>query len=147
MKNSKIGQNSMKKWPFFAIILPWMASYGSKRSFLLILSAKDDLVKVSWKSDARKYQNHVTPPYFDQLSERCQLLWEQWGKLTKRWFALFAIPITHSICASTFGRIAFALFQAVYFRIFPENESCKLFPKFYLRFAYQEDWRILWKKF
>ena len=31
---------------FFAIILP-MASYGSKRSFLLIFGASDDLVKVS----------------------------------------------------------------------------------------------------
>ena len=37
-------------------------SKGSKRSFLLILSAKDDLVKVSWKSDARKCQNHVKKP-------------------------------------------------------------------------------------
>ena len=50
----------MKKWPFFAIILPWMASYGSETSFLLIFSARDDLVKVSWKSDARKCQNQVT---------------------------------------------------------------------------------------
>ena len=73
-KMSKIGQNSMKKWPFFAIILPWMARYGSKRSFLLIFSARDDLVKVSWKSDVGKCQNQLTPPYFDQLSERHQLL-------------------------------------------------------------------------
>ena len=64
-KMSKIGQNSMKKWPFFAIILPWMARYGSETSFLLIFSARDDLVKVSWKSDARKCQNQLTPPYFD----------------------------------------------------------------------------------
>ena len=70
----KIGQNCMKKWPFFAIFLPWMASYGPKRSFLLIFSARDDLVKVSWKSDAGKCPNQVTPPYFDQLSERHQLL-------------------------------------------------------------------------
>ena len=74
-KMSKIGQNSMKKWPFFAIILPWMARYGSKRSFLLIFSARDDLVKVSWKSDVGKCQNQLTPPYFDQLSERHQLLY------------------------------------------------------------------------
>ena len=73
-KMSKIGQNSMKKWPFFAIILPWMANYGSERSFLLIFSARDDLVKVSWKSDAGKCQNQLTPPYFDQLSERHKLL-------------------------------------------------------------------------
>ena len=65
----------MKKWPFIAIILPWMARYGSKRSFLLIFSARDDLVKVSWKSDAGKCPNQVTPPYFDQLSERHQLLY------------------------------------------------------------------------
>ena len=52
----------MKKWPFFAIILPWMASYGSERSFLLIFSARDDLVKVSWKSVAGKCPNQVTPP-------------------------------------------------------------------------------------
>ena len=58
-KMSKAGQNSMKKWPFFAIILPWIASYGSETSFLLILSARDDLVKLSGKSDARKCQNRV----------------------------------------------------------------------------------------
>ena len=50
----------MKKWPFFAIILPSMARYGSETSFLLIFSARDDLVKVSCKSDARKCQNQVT---------------------------------------------------------------------------------------
>ena len=64
-KMPKIGQNCMKKWPFFAIFLPWMASYGPKRSFLFIFSARDDLVKVSWKSDAGKCPNQVTPPYFD----------------------------------------------------------------------------------
>ena len=57
---SKLGQNSMKKWLFFAIILPWMANYGSERSFLLIFSVRDDLVKVSCKSDAWKCQNQVT---------------------------------------------------------------------------------------
>ena len=41
---SKIVQSSMKKWPF-----EWMATYGSETSFLLIFSARDDLVKVSWK--------------------------------------------------------------------------------------------------
>ena len=51
-----------------------MASYGSETSFLLTLSARYDLVKVSCKSDARKRQNQVTSPYFDQLSERCQPL-------------------------------------------------------------------------
>ena len=38
-----------------------MASYWSERSFILILSARDDLVKVSCKSDARKCQNQVIP--------------------------------------------------------------------------------------
>ena len=65
----------MKKWPFFAIILPWMASYGSKTGFLLIFSVWVDLLKVSWKSYAWKCQNQVTSPYFDQLSERHQPLW------------------------------------------------------------------------
>ena len=46
LKMSIIGQNSMKKWPFFAIILPWMASYGSETSFLFLF-ARDDLAKVS----------------------------------------------------------------------------------------------------
>ena len=74
-----------EKWPFFAIILPWMARYGSKRSFLLIFSARDDLVKVSWKSDVGKCQNQLTPPYFDQLSERHQLL----STAALLWFDLF----------------------------------------------------------
>ena len=70
-----------------------MASYGSETSFLLIFSARDDLVKVSWESDARKCQNQLTPPYFDQLSERHQLLYRpinknppaiiQWGNQPK----------------------------------------------------------------
>ena len=62
----------MKKWPFFAIILPWMASYGSERRFVLIFSARDDFGKVSWKMDARKCINQVTPPFFDHLSESRQ---------------------------------------------------------------------------
>ena len=81
---SKIGQNSMKKWPFFAIILPWMASYGSETSCLIIFSAGDDLVKVSWKSDAWKCQKQVTSPYFDQLSERCQPLCQNRAKPAKK---------------------------------------------------------------
>ena len=39
--SQKKGQNSMRKWPFFAIILLWMASYGSEKSFLLIFSARE----------------------------------------------------------------------------------------------------------
>ena len=37
-----------------------VGSYGPEGSFLLVLSAIDDLVKVSFKSDARKCQNQVT---------------------------------------------------------------------------------------
>ena len=95
MKMSKIGHNSMTKWPFFAIILPWMARYWSKTSFLLIFSARDDLVKVSWKSDARKYQNQLTPPYFDQLSERHQLL--SWN-LPFFWYPL--LPLNEHLHSS-----------------------------------------------
>ena len=69
----------MKKLPYFAIILPLMASYGPEKSFLLIFSARDDLVKVSCKSDARKCQNQLTPPYFDQLSEMHQPLCALFG--------------------------------------------------------------------
>ena len=51
-----------------------MANYGSKRSFLFIFSARDDLVKVSRELDVWKCLNQLTPPYFDQLSERSQPL-------------------------------------------------------------------------
>ena len=74
MKKVKNRSKFHEKWPSFAINLPWMASYGSERSFVPISSARDNLVKVSWKSDARKCQNQVTP-YFDQLRERCESLW------------------------------------------------------------------------
>ena len=60
MKNVKNRSKFNEKWPLFAIILPWMASYGSKISFLLIFSDTDDLVKVSWKSNSWKCQNQVT---------------------------------------------------------------------------------------
>ena len=68
-QSGKTGQNSVEK----------MASYGSERSFLflLIFSAKDDPVKVSWKSDARRCQNQVTHPYFDQLGESRQPLFSR----------------------------------------------------------------------
>ena len=61
MKNVKNRSKFHEKWPFFAIILPWMASYGSERRFVLIFSARDDFGKVSWKMDARKCQNQGTP--------------------------------------------------------------------------------------
>ena len=65
MKNVRNRSKFNEQVAVFAIILPWMASYGSERSFLLIFSARDDLVKVSWKSAAWKCQNQLTPPYFD----------------------------------------------------------------------------------
>ena len=58
-----------------AIFCHYLAMNGSKRSFVLIFSARDDLVKVSWKSDAGKCRNQQTPPYLDGLSERYQSLW------------------------------------------------------------------------
>ena len=67
---SKIGQNSI-----FAIILPWMARYGSKRSSLLIFSARDDLVKVSWKSDVGKCQPRT-------WLQECQTQQQQWCSLS-----------------------------------------------------------------
>ena len=105
---SKIGQNSMKKWPFFAIILPWMANYGSE-CFLLVFSVRDDMVKVSCKSDAGKSQNQPTPPYVDQLSERYQPL-SVWlglvGKPDKRRRSMFGIwfACKDLICNPAFGR-------------------------------------------
>ena len=45
MKNVKNRSKFHEKMAVFSIILPWMASYGSERSFLLMLSARDDLVK------------------------------------------------------------------------------------------------------
>ena len=68
-----------------------MANYGSETSFLLIFIAKDDLAKVSWKLDARKCQNQVTPPYFDQLSERGQPL----SNVTKVMYYLISLCFIH----------------------------------------------------
>ena len=68
MKNVRNRSKFNEQVAVFAIILPWMASYGSERSFLLIFSAKDVLAKVSWNSNAGKCQNQPTPPYFDQLA-------------------------------------------------------------------------------
>ena len=74
---SKIGHNSIKIWLFLPFYLPWMSCYGSARSCLLIFSARDDSVKVPWKSDVGKCRNQVTSSYFDQLSESTQPLWRQ----------------------------------------------------------------------
>ena len=60
LKNVKHMLKFRDKMAVLTIILPRKAIYGSERSFLLILSARDDLVKVLRKSDARKCQNHVT---------------------------------------------------------------------------------------
>ena len=43
MKNVKNRSNFHEKMAVFAVL----ASYGSKRSFLLVFSARDDVVKVS----------------------------------------------------------------------------------------------------
>ena len=67
MKNVKNRSTFYDKMAYFAIILPWMANHGSERIFLLIFSARDDPVKVSWKSNAQKCQNQLTPTYLDQL--------------------------------------------------------------------------------
>ena len=45
MKNVRNRSKFREKWPFFAIILPWMASFGSETILLLIFCARDDLVK------------------------------------------------------------------------------------------------------
>ena len=57
MKNVQI---SMKKGPFLAIILPWMASYGSEISFLLIFSARDDLVKINENRMSGSAKNNLS---------------------------------------------------------------------------------------
>ena len=49
LKNVENSWKFHEKWPFFAIILQWMASFWFKGSFLFIFSARDDLVKVSLK--------------------------------------------------------------------------------------------------
>ena len=71
MKNVKHMSKFHDKMAVLTIILPRKAIYGSERSFLLILSARDDLVKVLRKSDARKCQN---PSHFDRLTESSQPL-------------------------------------------------------------------------
>ena len=45
----------------FAIFLPSMAGNESERTFLLMFSATDDLVKVSRKLDVEKGQNQDNP--------------------------------------------------------------------------------------
>ena len=73
MKMSKIGLKSLKLL-LFAYFLPWIASHDSKRSFIPMFSARDDLVNFRWKTDLGKCQNQFTSSYFDQLSEKSQLL-------------------------------------------------------------------------
>ena len=89
----------MKKWPFFAINLSWMASYGSERSFLPIFSARDDLVKVSC-SEVPKPRY---PSYFDQLSERHQPL----CKVSSSWSPILSAISKLFVCKEIFrGRVA-----------------------------------------
>ena len=74
---TSLTREGVKKQTFYSKAdCKWLFPYyGSERSFLLMFSARDDLVKVSWKSDAWKCQNQLTPPYFDLLSERYQPLY------------------------------------------------------------------------
>ena len=61
----KMSKISMKKWPFFAIVLLWMARYGSETSFLLIFSANDDVVKSFVKIGCSGVPKPTSHPYFD----------------------------------------------------------------------------------
>ena len=61
-ENVKNRSKFHEKWPFLPLSCHEGQVMGPKKSFLLIFSARDDLVKVSWKSDARKCPN---PPCFD----------------------------------------------------------------------------------
>ena len=69
-KMSKIGQNPWTNGGFPLSSHGWQVMGPKEVFFFLIFSARGDLVKVSWKSDARKCQNLVTPPNFDRLNER-----------------------------------------------------------------------------
>ena len=61
MKNVKNRSKSMNKWPFFPLSNHGWQVMGPKEVFFfLIFGARGDLVKVLWKSDARKCQNQVT---------------------------------------------------------------------------------------
>ena len=62
---------SKSKNCFFAITLLWMASYGSERNFLLIFSARYDLVSFV-KIGRSEVSKPSLPPYFDLLSESSQ---------------------------------------------------------------------------
>ena len=62
--------------------------YGSATSFLLIFCVKNDLVKVSCKSDAQKCQN----PYFDQVSESTQPLLQIYPPLLQYWGDVLGLP-------------------------------------------------------
>ena len=64
----------MKKKAVFCHYLVKNGNLWVRKKFYTLCSARDDLVKVSLKSDARKCQNQVTSPYFDQLSESTQPL-------------------------------------------------------------------------
>ena len=48
MKNVKNRSKFHEKWPFFIHYLAMNEHNGSEKSFLLIFSARDDVVKVSW---------------------------------------------------------------------------------------------------
>ena len=69
MTNVKNRSKFHEKRLYFAIFLPWMASYGSETTFLLIFSARSFM-----KIGSSEVPNQVTSPYFDQLTEKCQPL-------------------------------------------------------------------------
>ena len=70
-----------EKWPFYRHYLAMNGKSWVRNSFLLIFSAGDGLVKVSWKSDARNCQTQLTLPYFDKQSDRSQPLWKEMNEL------------------------------------------------------------------
>ena len=95
--------------------------YGPATTFLLIFSVKNNLVKVSCKSDAQKCQN----PYFDQVSESTQPLplpypnippLLHWGGVLglPRWFAVLFLPMYARGCKGLPG-----WFGTLFFHICP----------------------------
>ena len=60
MKNVKKRSKFHEKMAVFCHYLTTYGKLWSERSFLLIFSARDDLVNVSWKSDTRKCQYQST---------------------------------------------------------------------------------------
>ena len=81
----KRSKNSIKKWLFFAMFFPGMAGYGSKRSFLLIFSPRDDVVKVSRKSEVGKCQTKL--PSLNLISWNVKVWKRKWSTVPRRFRA------------------------------------------------------------